>query len=349
MKHRRLVCALILSAVTPLLCAQDGGDRVTLRERTLDGEVIAVDREGVTLAGEAGAPPRRVSWKDLTPGGLQTAKPISIPTGSGDRITGRVTGFRDDAITVSLGSYGQLVIPTRDLAEPAPLPVWRPEGAVFDPGDWTGNVRLGGLLQAGNTDSTTVELGAALERFWAMDHLTVKALARYGRSNGVTTAGLYQLVGQHRHFFDGDFYGYGLADVSRNEVLNIDFRFVMGVGAGMNVYRDGNDRSLNLEAGINALYEQKSGMTGSWSPAGRVALAYLDRFFEKLRFTQDAAIVFPLNDFGDYQLESLTTLSMPLVEAWALYTSLLLIHKGRPAAGARKTDLTLTLGVEYAF
>ena len=349
MKHRVLTCALLLGALTPCLRAQDEADRVTLRERTLEGEVIAVDREGVTFAGEAGAPPHRVPWSALAPGGLQTARPISIPTGSGDRLTGRVTGFKDGAITVSLGPYGQLVIPTGDLAEPAPMPVSKPEGAVFDPGDWKGSVRLGGTLQAGNTDSTTLELSAAIERFWAMDHLTLKTLARYGRTNSVTTSSLYQLVGQHRHFFDDTFYGYGLADVSRNEVLNIDFRMVLGVGVGMNVFREGNDRSLDIEAGINALYEQNKGMTGAWSPAGRVALAYRDRLFEKLNFTEDAAIVFPLSDFGDYQFESLTTLSMPLAEAWALYTSLLVIHKGRPAAGAGKTDLTLTLGVEYAF
>jgi hypothetical protein len=223
------------------------------------------------------------------------------------------------------------------------------EWAAYEAKDWTGKVRLAGTYTSGNVDSVAIDFLAEVTRQWERDRLSGLLRFRYGEVDGEPSAEFGMLRAKYEHYLEEDLYLYANAEVSRDNIQNLNYRALMGVGVGHIVFKDSDAEYLSIEGGITSLYEDFDGRDSDLFPTARFALDYHELIGEKVTFFQTFEALFPLTEVGRYVLRSSTGLGYPLGDNWKLDNRLDLVYLGDPPDGTKALDLVLTVGIEYGF
>lgn len=340
-------------------------DRLALVHDTIEGTLLAVSAEGVAFLQRDAEAAALHPWAALAPAGPMSSRVVTVRLVNGDRITGRVAPG-PDGVRVQSEYLPEIevrpahLMPARfrsapdieeDLEDLVLDAVQEEERkTILDPKDWTGRIALLGTFRQGNVDSSLFQLTASARRQWGEDRFNAEAGFAYGDTEGQATARNAYGRAKWDHFYDDDFYSYALSEAYWDEIQNLDLRAILGIGAGLNLWKGAGDhRSLDLEAGISGIYEDFRNRPSDIQFALRFAASYLDMWTEDLAFTQRIEILMPVDDPGDYILRSHTALDMSLSERWTLKNILELQYLGDPPADTRAFDLRLLAGIEYKF
>jgi putative salt-induced outer membrane protein YdiY len=354
----RLARLFLLSTFVAVLNAQD---RISLAEDTWHGQVTAVHAEGITIATAAGV--RFVPWSDVRYPGVETAQDVVITLANGDRLTGRILATDARELSLATAYVPEIRLPVTALAaRPAPVPEpskaeedktsleAEVEKGILEVKDWTGKVSLLGTYRSGNVDSALFQLDAGVDRQWVADRFSAGASLSYGKTEGDLTAAQARAGAKWDHFYNEDFYSYARTDVEWDDVNNLDLRAIVGIGVGLNVWTgDGDHRRLDLEAGIDGIYEKYEESSSGIDLAGRLALVYKDVFFEKLLFTEEFEFIFPVPEVADYLIRSKTTLAVALSEHWYFQNIVDLKYQASAPDEVEPLDVKVLVGVEYKF
>lgn len=284
------------------------------------------------------------------------SEPLSIQTGKVSRIT------TDDPVEVHLA--GGEVVKGR-LSSPEPGQV------VLEPGEgrgavtmswgkvesvnppprlekWSGNVSIGANSQSGNTDRTSVSVGAEAVKKGEIDRASFKLLYNYAEEGGSMSA--RNLFGslKYDYYFTGKFYGYVSVEMLSDKFRDIKLRTVVGPGVGYQVWGD-NGRSLRLELGAAYFSEDlNEGEDDSWATS-RAAAELKWRFAKNLDFSDSLVLNNRLEEPSDYQLRNEAVLTSALGAGWALKVSNIVEYDSEPSAGIKSTDMFWILALQYAF
>ena len=146
-------------------------------------------------------------------------------------------------ITVLFTGFGACAT----LAQPA-APVTNP------PPQWVSSAALGLTLTRGNSDTTTLSLGANTEKKWAANDLSLGADGLYGgtRFSGASSskenADLLHGFVQYNRSFSDKFYAYGRVDGLHDGIADIQYRLTVSPGIGYYFVKEKNT-NVSIEIG----------------------------------------------------------------------------------------------------
>jgi putative salt-induced outer membrane protein YdiY len=213
----------------------------------------------------------------------------------------------------------------------------------------TGSGVIGLVNAAGNTDVTTLNAGEELSYIPALHyHLAQTLSIVYGRTDGVTTASLWQANLRGDRDFGPRWGAYALLEFDRNTFASIDRRFQEGVGVIYHALNTPTDM-LDAEAGLGVVQTRLTSGFSTTHPIARLAGDYRHTFKPKTYVKEMLEILPDLQVSQDLRINSTTSLVAPLFKNVALKASYVVNFNNNPEAGLRKADRFLTTGVQFTF
>lgn len=229
---------------------------------------------------------------------------------------------------------------------------------------WSGSLGAGLLALAGNTSSLTTSANAGVERRSKRWILALKANGTYGESHAVDDSA--QILAQAASLllrsdfrFTPRFSYYLAAGADTDRVKSVEWRGTGETGLGYIVLDRRIDKRellfLRTDLAFRYQYESRfqyfptrENLEDVELRAPRVALTFRSSPTGNFGFLQELELLPNIGDIR-FLVNSLTKLSVALIERLSLTTSLLVQYDSAPAAGRVPTDLTLTVGLEVPF
>lgn len=334
----RLACVFggILFAVMSAMTVE--ADEITLENgNVITGKVTKLEKGVLTVTTAFSEP---ISLKAANVRRIATDEAVEVHLSTGEVIKGRISSPEPgQAVVEPVDGRGAVPI-SWDRIESLNPPIQRVK--------WTGNVTLGANSQSGNTDRTSVSLGAEASRKSETDRAGFKLLYNYAEENGELTArNIYGSL-KYDYFFTKKFYGYMSVEMLSDRFRDIRLRTIAGPGVGYQVWDD-KVKSLLLELGIAYFSEDLyTGNDDSWATS-REAASFVWRFTDHLNFSDSIVANNRLDDPSDCQVRNEAAINTGLGAAWALKVANIIEYDSKPAAGIKKTDAFWIIGLQYSF
>jgi len=304
----------------------------------LSGIVTTMEGETLTLTTTYSEP---IKIKKSKIKKIITDNTVEIHLKGGEILKGRLKASEEGGTLVepSAGREESAI----DLKEvkalnPAPVPGSR----------WDGNINVGAGFQSGNTDRTNASVGAEATRKSEKDRFSLRFLFNYAEEkDALTTRNTFGAL-QYDHFFNKAIFGYISVEMLNDKFKDLSLRTVVGPGVGYQIW-DNPVRFLMFEAGVSYFSENlKVGKDTSWI-TGRIAGKVRYRLFDRISFSDYAALYPSIEKTGEYQLRNEASLSSDIAAGWALNLTNILERDSDPPDEVDKNDLQWILGLKYVF
>ena len=217
---------------------------------------------------------------------------------------------------------------------------------------WSGGVDLGFSLTTGNTQTTSLALGAAASRETRHDRTNLYAAVVNAKNkvNGITdtTANAIRGGGRYEVNLTNRLSAFGFADFEHNGIQLLDIRAVFGGGLGYYVIK--SDRT-QLQAFGGGSYNHEKYSTGVTRNSGE-ALVGEDLAFKlsKRTFLKERLQFFPnLSDTGNYRITFDSSLVTKLNNWLNWQVTLSDRYLSNPVPGSKNNDLLFTTGLGITF
>ncbi len=179
---------------------------------------------------------------------FSTDAPIKVVLSDGTELTRKIDADSNGQVLLPGGILGPEHVNVSDIGELNPPPV-----------AWTGDIKFGGLLTRGNTDTESVDFGFDLTRKSDQDLANVNAEYLTGRTktNGVetTTADQWNAESRYDYNFTKVLYGFADLQFSHDRLAFLDLRFNPSAGLGYHLINRPNF-TLDPEGGLAWVYEE---------------------------------------------------------------------------------------------
>ena len=207
---------------------------------------------------------------------------------------------------------------------------------------------LGLVNTAGNTNITTFNLGNAFSYIAHPWVFSEAATMVYGASHDTVNNDQYHAIVRTDYGFSTSIAAYGYVGFDRNRFAGLVSRYQEAVGLAWQAVAAASDK-LGVEAGLSENQQRNSGGTSTNYPAARVAANY-KHLLTAASFVQEAVEILPdLKQSKNLQVNSETDLVAPISKKIALKVAYIIRFDNLPPPGFKKTDRTLTTGVQIAF
>ena len=206
-------------------------------------------------------------------------------------------------------------------------------------------VILGLNMTDGNSETLTLNVGLTAKRGDDEDNTEFVAEYNYGESEDEATVDNIKANAKRRSELFGDTYGYGDANFLRDEVADIDYRFILGVGLGHYLIRD-EITKLAIEFGL-AWITEDAGETDNilafrFGQNLHHELSESARIFESVEFLPEADV------WDNYLINAKLGIEADINDRVALRVALEDRYDYTPAEGRDENDLALIAGFSYA-
>ena len=254
---------------------------------------------------------------------------------------------------VEAGEAGEVV--TRESAAVSGQHIPLDRIATVNPGygQWKGSISAGGLITRGNSDTESANVAAEAVRRTETDRFSLAGQYIYGRQKDEdgtrhTTANAWRAVGKYDYFITEKVYPYGSVTAERDQVADLDLRFIPAAGVGYQ-WVESDPLNLFTEVGIAWVYEDFSNAPSEQHVAARLAY-HVDysphsavTLFHDLEFLPSLE---DINDFNSYtdaglRVSLLASLFSELKFEWR--------HDASPAPGAEQNDFRYILSLGWTF
>ena len=223
----------------------------------------------------------------------------------------------------------------------------------FQPSPLKGTFTLGLGTETGTKSKANLTSLLQLEQQWETDYFSLdidfKTDFDSSRSRDKYRTRI-NFFGLYAHHFDETWQLFALTRFERNIKDAIFYDVEPLVGAALNVFRQGTERTLDIGVGLGGRYQDAEGKVDKTDiPTLGLVLIYKDVFFEWLEFDQQLIVSLPVNDTVNWRLGSLTDFSVSLGEKWSFTTRIRYIYRGDPPERKAFDNFNLTTGVSYEF
>ena len=269
---------------------------------------------------------------------LTTDHPVNIKLTNDSILTGPLVTMPDGAIGVKLDLIGTAIAIEWDQVKTINEP----------PGQWTGNLAIGGTLQTGNTERSSFSLHGETKREWEHDRFALRILYNYAEvDSSITSRNTYGSI-KFDHFFTENFYNLLSVELLKDEFKNVKLRAIISLGAGYRVWNDAI-KTLDLEAGVAYFSEDLEVGRDDQFISGRIAGNFSYKVLANLLF-KDHALYYPsFDDFKEYTARNEASLSSVLGLGWTFKLSHIIDYDSAPALGIEKTDQQWIFALQYDF
>jgi putative salt-induced outer membrane protein YdiY len=302
---------------------------------------------------------------------------------AGDHLIGTVTTVANGKLTLHSDALGDTIIPLetiRTFSTAAPLKVTLSDGTTIDapagqsdPGDitfngdrkvaisqldvvnpvpLTGLFALGGSIIRGNSFADTLNASYVLGYVTGREKFSTTGEYTYGNSKtaGVetTTTDRWELYGKYQHFYTPRFYGYADADLTKDRIAFLDFRFAPSVGVGYQIFNK-SPLTLGTEIGVAWLYQKYTNATPTREPLAFKAAYHLTYDFNSAVSLFNDLTYYPtVPHVADYLVQADIGLHTKLSKK--LFTELKIEwdYNAAPANGALKNDTRYIANIGYS-
>jgi putative salt-induced outer membrane protein len=223
-----------------------------------------------------------------------------------------------------------LASPIRAQEEPPPL--------------WSGSGELSFVAISGNTDMSSLGLGAEL--FWKPLPWEAEFKAAFvtTETEGEQTAEtLNAILGIAREISPRTA-GYARANWLVNTFAGIDSRTFLEGGVAFKVIEQ-EAQELRLEGGVGYTLENRISGEDLDFATGRGGLVYRWKFSDNAELAEDLSLMFNLEDAGDFRIGNLASISSRLTDLLSLKLSHALSFYNEPVEGFGDTDQIVSAAI----
>ena len=207
---------------------------------------------------------------------------------------------------------------------------------------------FGYVQTSGNSDITTVSGSDKLDHRAGAWLFTQEAIAVWGETNGVESAGRYGASLRAGRDLSSRFSVFGLASWKRNVFAGISRQFDEGVGLAWRAVTQA-PHTLGLELGAGLSQRVTTLDVQDEFATARMGANYAYAFSEKSKFEARGAYLLNLNDTEDSEADAKFSLTAPVAGRLALKLGYDMLYRNRPLPGLEKLDTTFGVGVQASF
>jgi len=219
----------------------ENGDRLTGQIERLQDNKLEVTTE---YAGKIA-----IRWSAVKD--FKTDRELQLALKNGDTVNGVLV--LTDGKEISVQTPKEAVSYSLDrVAAIHPLPK-SPEGGVFQ--NWHGGLKMGLSLSRGNTDLSTLSVGADPTWQKKRDRLTTRFLVLRNMEKEQSLGNLYRISGRFDKFFSGETFFFLIGSFEKDDKARLDFRTRQGGGFGYE-FRPARDTELSLFGGLTLSQER---------------------------------------------------------------------------------------------
>jgi putative salt-induced outer membrane protein YdiY len=321
--------------------ALKNGDRLTGSIIRSDGKIIVFKSD---MVGEVS-----IAFDNVQ--GVATDKPLYVTLTDGRTVLGLVT-TKDGQVEIRSNSRGTTV-------DRSTITILRSEAeqkayeSSLDPGwfeQWTGGADLGFAVTRGNSNTTNLALGLAVDRETLRDKTSLYGAAVYNREK---TAGISRTVANTLRFgarydrdFNRDWFAYGFTDFEHNGLQDLTLRWVLGGGLGYHAIR--NERTkLDLLGGLDMNREYFEGFDNDrTSLEAQLGQTLSHQFTPRVSFKEQLFFFPNLSNGGEYRINFDAALVMDITRRIGWQVTLSDRYLSDPPGGFKQNDLLLTTGLK---
>ncbi|MFN2239473.1 MAG: YdiY family protein, partial [Thermoanaerobaculia bacterium] len=237
---------------------------------------------------------------------------------------------KQDAFLAVMLLVFALSLPARAQEEPPPL--------------WSGSGELSFVAISGNTDMSSLGLGAEL--FWKPLPWEAEFKAAFvtTKTEGEQTAeALNAILGIAREI-NPRTAGYGRANWMVNTFAGIDSRAFLEGGLAFKVIEE-DRQELRLEGGVGYTLENRVSGEDLDFATGRGGLVYRWKFSENAELVEDLSLMLNLEDADDFRIGNLVSISSRLTDLLSLKLSHALNFYNEPVEGFGDTDQIVSAAI----
>lgn len=318
------------------------GDRVTGKIVKTDGGKLVVSTD---LLGNVS-----IELADVS--NIVTDQPLYVTLADGRTVSGLLTASADradlkpaNANVISMDRSAIRIIRSeaeyvayQDTLEPGLL-----EG-------WSGGADVGFALTSGNSDTTNLAIGLAVERETSNDKTSIYAASVYSRDStdgdSRTTANTVRGGVRYDRDINRKLFAYVFTDLEHNGLQDLTLRFVLGGGLGHHLIR--NERTeLDLLGGLAWNREYFKGDFNDRSSAEvQVGQTLSHRFSSRVSLKEQLFIFPNLTNGGEYRINFDASLVTDISRRIGWQVTVSDRYLSNPPFGFEKNDLLLTTGLK---
>ena len=213
---------------------------------------------------------------------------------------------------------------------------------------YTGSIALQANGTSGNTDTSSIGVGANLGYYDGLNGFEVKFSYQRSENEGDLDENSLLYDAQYTRDFGTDFYGFAQlqGSIDNADILAFDTADnYLGLGVGYRVYNTASVQ-WTVQGGVGYRVAELDGISDFDEPAISLSSGYFNRLSDTVSVTMDTDIIGSDSDtvvFNDLGL------NVSMTDTLALRTSLATEFHTDPAAGRKDTDNTLGVSLVYNF
>jgi putative salt-induced outer membrane protein YdiY len=329
----------IAAAVLALATFARADEVVMKNGDKLDGTIVNLDAGKITLktafAGDIKIDATQVST-------LSTDNPINLKLADGTLINRKLSPDATGGVQVEGGLLGSSHLNVADISAINPAPVV-----------WTGDIKFGGLLIRGNTQSDSINFGFDFDHKTDVDELSFTAAYLYGTTHDRTTAVSttsaenWQTDLKYLHDLTKKIYAFADLQVSKDRIAFLDLRVAPSAGLG---YRWFNkpDFTFSTEGGIAWIYQQYTNDTPHREDVSLVLSYHVTKSFnDSVSLFHNLSYYPSIQNGRNFLVDTDLGLHVALLKQLFTEFKVVLDYDSHPANGALKTDTRIELNLGY--
>lgn len=214
---------------------------------------------------------------------------------------------------------------------------------------WESSVAVGLTLTRGNSDTLLATANFLTQKKTPTDEFSIGLGGEYGDQSGKDTVNDYKAFGQWNHLFTEKFYGYVRADALRDVIANLDYRFVVGPGAGYYLIKDGTNTTLAVEAGGAFEAQHFNGKSDDDFMTVRFAERFEHKFSAGARVWEMLEYLPQIDKWDNNVINFEVGAEAALTKSFSLRAVFDDTYQNEPAPGKLKNDAKIIAAIAYKF
>lgn len=297
---------------------------------------------------------------------------------NGDRLTGKIVEKTEDEVKLETEYAGTITIKAghiKDIREvsdkpatPKPLPAAAtPKTADTRPlpnttslfggrmmgltDGWEGNANIGFSFSAGNTRTSTLTTGIRATKTGAIDKLTVYTRSQWhsNRKSGNMTTTQNAVWGGARYDrdFDDKMFGFVSYDFERDRPKKLNFRSVLGGGAGHHTVKT---ESTELDLLVGGAWNRTwAAGPNTDTPEALAGVALKHKFHQRLKIQNSVSFFQNITDRNEYRVIFDATISADITKRIGWFVTVGNRFNSDPVGTSQRNDVLLTTGIRWNF
>lgn len=216
------------------------------------------------------------------------------------------------------------------------------------PAAWQGNAAVSLSRAAGNTSNTIFSAAVDEARTTEANKISVYGSALYGNSQGKKTADKVRASSRYDHNLSGDYFGFGLVELEKDSLANLNLRSGVGAGLGYHVIKNDNN-TFDVFGGAG--YSQSNLIIGNKISGAELLLGEesTHKISDATRFKQKLSYTPSMQTAGQYRAMFEAGIVTDIANNIGLSLSLQDKYSSAVGAGVKNNDVFLLTGLNMKF